>query len=45
MCLFARVDASENTVPDDSTILRFRLLKERHKLTLPISECRAAVNL
>jgi len=33
---FARVELGEDTVPDESTILRFRHLLEQHQLTLPI---------
>jgi len=33
---FARVALGEDTVPDESTILRFRHLLEQHELTLPI---------
>jgi len=34
---FARVELGENTVPDESTILRFRHLLEQHRLTALIS--------
>jgi IS5 family transposase len=30
---FARIELSEDTVPDESTILRFRHLLEQHQLT------------
>ena len=33
---FARVELGEDTVPDESTILRFRHLLEQHQLTLAI---------
>ena len=33
---FARVELGEDTVPDESTILRFRHLLEQHQLTRPI---------
>ena len=33
---FARVELGEDTVPDESTILRFRHLLERHQLTVQI---------
>jgi transposase, IS5 family len=33
---FARIDLGEDTVPDESTILRFRHLLETHELTLKI---------
>lgn len=35
---FARVELGEDTVPDESTILRFRHLLERHELTVQIFE-------
>ena len=33
---FARVELGQDTVPDESTILRFRHLLEQHQLTIPI---------
>jgi IS5 family transposase len=33
---FARVELGEDTVPDESTILRFRHLLEAHQLTAAI---------
>ena len=35
---FARVELGEDTVPDESTILRFRHLLEQHQLTVQIFE-------
>ena len=34
---FARVDLGEDTVPDESTILRFRHLLEEHQMPSPVS--------
>ena len=38
MRYFARVELGEDTVPDESTILRFRHLLEQHQLTVQIFE-------
>ena len=40
---FARVELGEDTVPDESTILRFRHLLERHELTAAMFEAVTAL--